>query len=92
VADPYDEFPNHYVGDLVPTDHGWVVVPPTCCPDGNAYTDPGWSVSAVWCSCNTRHMEWRCRCGQSIYAPQPGHDCRIRDKGPVSMWEDEHKG
>jgi hypothetical protein len=27
----------------------------------------------------------------SIYAPQPGPDCRIRDKGPVSMWEDEQR-
>jgi hypothetical protein len=47
VAHPRDEFPNHYVGDLVPTDRGWVVVPPTCCPDGHDYNDRGWSVSAV---------------------------------------------
>jgi hypothetical protein len=26
-----DDFPNHFVGDLVETHHGWVVVPPTCC-------------------------------------------------------------
>jgi len=25
-----DDFPNHFVGDLVPTERGWVVVPPTC--------------------------------------------------------------
>jgi hypothetical protein len=45
---PRDEFPNHYVGDLVPTERGWVVVPPTCCPDGHADTDAGWSVSSAW--------------------------------------------
>jgi hypothetical protein len=28
-----DGFPNNYVGDLVETDRGWVVVAPTCCPD-----------------------------------------------------------
>jgi hypothetical protein len=26
VAEPRDEFPNHYVGDLVPTEHGWVAI------------------------------------------------------------------
>jgi hypothetical protein len=52
VADPRDEFPNHFVGDLVPTERGWVVVPPTRCPDGHGYTDGGWSVSSVWCTCN----------------------------------------
>jgi hypothetical protein len=49
-------FLNHYVGDLVHTNRGWVVVPPTCCPAGHDYGDGGWSVSAVWCTCNTRHM------------------------------------
>ena len=40
MADPRrDNFPNNFVGDLVPTEHGWVVVPPTCCPDGHAYAD-----------------------------------------------------
>jgi integrase len=34
VAEPHDEFPNHYVGDLVHDGRGWVVVPPTCCPAG----------------------------------------------------------
>jgi hypothetical protein len=48
VADPRrDDFPNHFVGDLVPTERGWVVVPPTCCPDGHAYSGAGWSVSLV---------------------------------------------
>jgi hypothetical protein len=51
-----DDFPNHFVGDLVETHHGWVVVPPTCCPGGHNYRDPGWSVSSVWCTCNDRHM------------------------------------
>jgi hypothetical protein len=87
---PRDDFPNNFVGDLVPTERGWVVVPPTCCPDGHAYSDRGWSVSAVWCACNDRHMEWRCWCGTPLYAPQPGPHCRLRDRGPVSMFEDEH--
>jgi hypothetical protein len=25
VVEPRDEFPNNFVGDLVPTDRGWVV-------------------------------------------------------------------
>ena len=82
---------NHFVGDLVPTQRGWVVVPPTCCPDGHDYSDGGWSVSSVWCTCNGRHMAWRCHCGATLYAPQPGPHCRIRDRGPVSIWEDEQR-
>ena len=40
VAEPRrDEFPNNFVGDLVPTERGWVVVPPTRCPAGHDYTD-----------------------------------------------------
>jgi hypothetical protein len=92
VAEPRrDDFPNNFVGDLLHTERGWVVVPPTACPAGHDYTDSGWAVSSVWCSCGDRHMEWRC-CGQSIYAPQPGQHCRIRDRGPVSMYEDETRG
>ena len=86
-----DEFPNHFVGDLVPTERGWVVVEPTACPAGHAYTDAGWSVSSVWCACNTRHMAWRCWCGTTIYAPQQGPHCRIRDVGPVSPWETDQR-
>ena len=61
-----DDFPNNFLGDLVKTGRGWVVVPPTCCPDGHDYNEPGWSVSSVWCSCNDRHMESRCWCGTSL--------------------------
>jgi hypothetical protein len=31
VAEPPDDFPTKFVDDLVPTERGWVVVPPTCC-------------------------------------------------------------
>ncbi|MGB6514586.1 hypothetical protein [Mycobacterium sp.] len=41
MADPPDEFPNNFVGDLVRTERGWAVVPPTCCPSGHDYNDPG---------------------------------------------------
>jgi uncharacterized protein YegP (UPF0339 family) len=34
-----DDFPNNFVGDLVKTDRGWVVVPPTYCPAGHDYGD-----------------------------------------------------
>ena len=51
-----DDFPNNFVGDLVKTDRGWVVVPPTCCPEGHDYGEDGWSVSSVWCTCNGRRM------------------------------------
>jgi hypothetical protein len=30
-----DDFPNNFVGDLVHDERGWVVVPPTCCPDAD---------------------------------------------------------
>jgi hypothetical protein len=43
-----DDFPNNFVGDLVKTERGWTVVPPTCCLAGHDYGDPGWSVSSVW--------------------------------------------
>lgn len=36
-----DEFPNHYVGELVQTDRGCVVVEPTSCPAGHEYGS-GW--------------------------------------------------
>jgi hypothetical protein len=42
-----DDFPNNFVGDLVKTDRGWVVVPPTCCPEGHDYGEDGWLVSSV---------------------------------------------
>jgi len=57
VAGPRrDDFPNNYVGDLVQTERGWTVVPPTCCPAGHDYGEGGWSVSSVWCTCNDRHL------------------------------------
>ncbi len=40
-----DDFPAHFVGDLVPTERGWVVVPPTSCPNGHDYGEDRWSVS-----------------------------------------------
>jgi hypothetical protein len=40
VESPRDEFPNNFVGDLVPTERGWVVVPPTCCPAGEPWEKP----------------------------------------------------
>jgi hypothetical protein len=67
-----DDFPNNFVGDLVKTDRGWVVVRPTCCPVGHDYDERGWSANAVWCTCNPRHMAWRCGCGAVLYAPQAG--------------------
>jgi hypothetical protein len=92
VAGPRrDDFRNHFVGDLVPTDHGWVVVPPTAYPDGHNYGDGDWSVSSVWCTCNDRHMAWRCCCGATLYAPHPGPHCRVRDRGPVSIHEKEER-
>jgi hypothetical protein len=36
---PRDEFPNNFVGELVHDERGWVVVPPTYCPDGHGYGD-----------------------------------------------------
>ena len=91
VADPREDFQNNFVGDLVPTECGWVVVPPTCCPDGHAYSDPGWSVSSVWCTCNGRHMEWRCYCGAVLYAPSRAALPNPRPR-PRSMFEDEDRG
>jgi hypothetical protein len=92
VAEPRDKFPNHFVGDLVHTERGRMVVSPTCCPAGHDYSNRGWSVSAVWCARNDRHMQWCCHCGATLYAPQPGPHCRLRDRGPVSIFEDEQRG
>jgi hypothetical protein len=42
MAEPRrDEFPNNFVGNLVWTERGWTVVPPTCCPAGHDYARPG---------------------------------------------------
>jgi hypothetical protein len=35
-----DDFPNQFVGDLVPTGQHWVVVPPTSCPDATTTPRP----------------------------------------------------
>lgn len=89
---PRDEFPNNYVGDLVRTARGWVVVPPTACPQyGHPISDPGWSVSAPWCLAEHRHMAWRCWCGATVYAPRLGPRCQIRDIGPVSPYEEDQR-
>ena len=42
-----DDFPNNFVGDLVKTGRGWVVVPWTCCPDGHDYNEPGWYLAVI---------------------------------------------
>ncbi len=39
-----DDLPNNFVGDLVRTPQGRMVVPPTCCPEGRDYGGGGWSV------------------------------------------------
>jgi hypothetical protein len=82
VAEQHDEFPNNFVGDLVSTERGWTVVPPTCCPDGHDYGDGGWSVSSVGCTCNGRHMAWRCHCGAALYAPQRDHTAESAIEAP----------
>jgi hypothetical protein len=38
VAEPRDDFPNNYVGDLVPTERGWLVVPFPPNAGGNNFT------------------------------------------------------
>jgi hypothetical protein len=53
VAEPRDEFPNNFVGDLVKTERGWVVVPPTCCPAGRRGLPPRSSDMA-----GSRWMTW----------------------------------
>jgi hypothetical protein len=82
---PRDEFPNNFVGDLVRTDRGWVVVPPTSCPAGHDYGDGDWSVSAVWCTCNGRHMAWRCHCGAVLYALSRNRGVRRTRLQPVKL-------
>jgi len=54
MAEPRrDAFPNNYVGDLVPTDRGWVVVPPR---HVRTWSDRGRETRARgsrrWCSAN----------------------------------------
>ena len=33
-----------------------------------AVVEDGWSVSSVWCTCNGRHLAWRCWCGAVLRA------------------------
>lgn len=66
VESPRDEFPSNFVGGLVHTGRGSVVVPPTCCPDGHAYTDAGWSVSSVWLVGVRRVFSCRCQRGNRL--------------------------
>jgi hypothetical protein len=41
VAGPRrNNFPNNFVGDMVETKRGWVIVPPTACPDSHDYGQP----------------------------------------------------
>lgn len=88
-----DDFPNNYVGDLVHDGRGWVVVPPTCCPDGHDNGQPGWSVSSVWCTCNgpaygvatlVRQNALRApaRCRLPDPGPGPGFDVGSRTTAP----------
>jgi hypothetical protein len=71
VAEPRDVLPNNFVGDLVHTERGWVVVPPTCCPAGHAYGDSGWSVSG--CGAHAMTGTWS---GAAIAAQRFTHRSR----------------
>jgi hypothetical protein len=48
----------------------------------------GMKMNSSWLLDVERTWRW---CGRSIYAPQPGPHCRIRNRGAVSMWEDERR-
>jgi hypothetical protein len=88
---PHDAFPNNFIGDLVPTERGWVVVPPTCCPVGHAYSDRGWSVSSVLVYLQRQAHGVAMQVRRSPVRAAARSDCRIRDRGPTSMWEDEQE-
>jgi hypothetical protein len=64
-----DNFPNNFVGDLVAAVGGWVVIPPTYCPDGHAYSDPGWSVSSVGVAMSLRLSALRAPAGPALPDP-----------------------
>jgi hypothetical protein len=67
------------------------VVPPTCCPEGHDYGEDGWSVSSVWCTCNGRHMAWRCWCGAVLRAAARAALLTPRHRTPTALGTaDEH--
>ena len=66
-------------------------MPPTCCPEGHDYGEDGWSVSSVWCTCNGRHMAWRCWCGAVLRARSPGRAADSETSTPTALGAaDEH--
>ena len=90
--EPRDKFPNNFVGDLVETGRGWVVVPRTCRLDGHAYSGPGWSVlvclvymqrAAHGVAMPLRRNPLRTGAGTALPNPR---------QFPVAMWEDEQRG
>lgn len=91
VAEPRDEFPNNFVGDLVHAERGWVVVPPTCCPDCHDYSDGGWSVNSVWAPATT--VRWRGAVGAASRSMRRSRGCTAESakKGPFSMSESNNE-
>jgi hypothetical protein len=90
TTSPWPSRATSSLGDVLSTERGWVVGPPTCCPDGHDYSDPGWAVSAVWCTCNSRHTRYVSRI----------HGCsrtfRYASSKPISYlhehWRTSHNG
>jgi hypothetical protein len=86
-----DDFPNNFVGDLVKTDRGWVVVPPTCWPLWPRLRGAGLvgQLSVV-------HLQ-RPAYGVALLVRQIDLRAPARarlpagDIGPVSMWEDQQR-
>lgn len=75
------------VGELVQTRKGWIVTPPTHCPNGHDLGPR--RVSVVHLPCGGAHSGghtlWRCNeCGEAISHPAAGSACRILH-GPAGI-------
>ena len=60
------------------TDRGWVVEPPTVCPNTHRLAPGQVLVGNQPCTCRGGHLGWTCRlCGATSYLPSVRVDCSL---------------
>jgi hypothetical protein len=86
-----DDFPNNYVGDLVRTDRGWAVVPPTCCRTATTTARAGGRLAR--CGVAATAGTWRGDAGaaRSFTRPSRGRIAGSETEALSRMWEDEQR-
>ncbi len=58
------------------TDGQWMILPPERCGRGHLLKG-NCLVNSVPCSCGPRHHRWECNCGDVVYGPALGPDCKL---------------